>query len=104
MAPLPAPPVKVERRVQPESGDVMVSRGDFVLTVTRRDGTELVMHRDGSEMVTYQAGPDDHIPRRNIKIAGMAPIETGPAPRQTRVTMQDGSTLCLIPALGAGRG
>ena len=103
-APLPAPPVKVERRVQPESGDVMVSRGDFVLTVTRRDGTELVMHRDGSEMVTYQAGPDDHIPRRNIKIAGMAPIETGPAPRQTRVTMQDGSTLCLIPALGGGPG
>jgi hypothetical protein len=103
-APVPAPPVKVEKRAQPESGDIMVSRGDFVLTVTRRDGTELVMHRDGSEMVTYPAGPDDHGPRRNIKIMGMAPIETGPSPRQTCVTMQDGSTLCLIPALGGGPG
>jgi hypothetical protein len=39
-APVPAPPVKVEKRAQPESGDIMVSRGDLVLTVTRRDGTE----------------------------------------------------------------
>jgi hypothetical protein len=29
----------------------------------------------------------------------MAPVETGPDANQTRVTMQDGSTLCLVPAL-----
>ena len=101
---LRAPPVSIDRRVQPETGEVMVSRGDFVLTVTRRDGTELVMHRDGTEMVSYQAGADDVGPRRNIKITGMAPIETGPNARQTGVTMQDGSTLCLIPGLGGGPG
>jgi len=102
--PLRAPPVSIDKRVQPETGEVMVSRGDFVLTVTRRDGTELVMHRDGTEMVSYQAGADDVGPRRNIKITGMAPIETGPNARQTGVTMQDGSTLCLIPGLGGGPG
>ena len=75
-----------------------------MLTVTRRDGTELVMHRDGTEMVTYPAGADDATERRNVKISGMAPIETGPNARQTRLTMQDGSTMCLIPGLGGGPG
>ena len=50
--PVRAPPVKVERRVQAETGDVLVSRADLVLTLKRRDGTELVMHRDASEMVS----------------------------------------------------
>jgi len=102
--PIRAPSVSVETRVQPETGEIIVSRGDYVLKVTRRDGTELVMHRDGTEMVTYPAGADDAAERRNIKVSGMAPIETGPNSRQTRLTMQDGSTLCLIPGLGGGPG
>ena len=53
--PVRAPPVKVERRVQAETGDVLVSRADLVLTLHRRDGTELVMHRDASEMVSSRA-------------------------------------------------
>lgn len=98
--PLRAPSVKVDKKMQPESGEIMISRADLVLMVTRRDGTELVMHKDGTEMVSYPAGPDDPGPRRCIKISGMAPIETGPLAKQTGVTMQDGSILCLIPGLG----
>ena len=61
--------------------------------------------RTTTTQVTYPALADDPGPRRTIKISGMAPVETGPYANQARVTMQDGSTLCLIPALsGAAAG
>ena len=78
--PVRAPPVKVERRVQAETGDVLVSRADLVLTLKRRDGTELVMHRDASEMVsrlTYHASSLLHA-TLNTSIACDAPLRWYP--------------------------
>eukprot|EP00961_Rhodomonas_salina_P205479 2773575-Rhodomonas_salina.1 len=47
----PAPPVEVQERLQPESGEVVTVRSDLVMTVVAKDGRRLVQHADGTQVL-----------------------------------------------------
>lgn len=93
--PLAAPPVAVRREVVYQSGDVVTSRSDRVMTVQRLDGTLIVQHADRTQMVTYPASENRAGVEIHVGVIRMGLVKLGPGDSERTVKAEDGSVISI---------
>jgi hypothetical protein len=86
------PPIRVVKMTDAQTREVVSTRDDLVVIVSRADGTRIVLHADGTEIVTQSSGAVE------VASRGYAGVELGAAALTRKVFFLDGSIADFTPA------